>query len=520
MAGAPYGLPVIACNTGVPAPKIRMDALKQFPFPDGPETWLLVAAGILLLVFLAHHLARRTRRHRPGPSAPLIPKSPATETPPKPAPDLASPSEHSAPSSPESMESVDEAIQVGEVSALEEAEVFIQYGYLDRAANLLQQHLTSTATRDPGILETLLNLHLRLGNIDAYADLLEQASAIQSDPERLRQAIIAGLRADPENLPLRVLAQTSLGLGVQHVNTLLGIEPAPATPEAIEATAPAPTDTPPEIPAAPAPPQPVRANQPTFRKGLPLLQGEISLSTLNDEEKSVLRAFAEPARAARIHLAVGSPIDAIPALQRAIHAQPKALVNHVELLKIYQAHKQIDAFVRTLWQLFVVLGPSGQALKDRWLSIGFSLGQHPALEALAQARDSTRIETIGQRFGFRGLERGPARKRPLVELVRDNDATDATESSDATLQEIDSYLEFGQIDLALERLEQAILSDPMAVHLYPPLLELYDRMDALGRLTDFASQIKQRVQRPPEEVVAMMSALFQRLKDRTDRIAA
>ncbi len=407
------------------------------------------------------------------------------------------------------------SFDVVEADPMEEAQIFLQYGYYDRAAGVLRWLADKSETPDPRALRLLLEVYLRLERIDDCADILERLVTASGTDAALQQTLLAGLKVDPENLPLRVLAMNHFGLGVEEVNALIGFESPQAMPVMEEAAAAPPAPRAP-MPAAARPGAPAAPARPRH----PLLTGHAPLAPLSPDEKLVVCAFLRPAQEAKLHLLSGNHAGALQAFQRAIAAQPKALVHYTELLKIHQARRDAGAYARTLWQLYAVLGGAGLALRERLLAAGFALGHHPALEALAQSRDPGHIEAIGQRFGYLAKDTAPRRRLQIVDASQASGGIRSIDQHDDVLLEAESYIEYGQVEHALVRLEEAILADPAAVHLYPTLLELYDRMDDLARFSAFVARIKQLAQRPPEEVVAMLSSLYQRFKDRTEKIAA
>ncbi|MEW5892298.1 MAG: tetratricopeptide repeat protein [Pseudomonadota bacterium] len=405
------------------------------------------------------------------------------------------------------------AITVNEADPLAEASIFIMYGYHDRAAELLRWYLDDAGEAQAQVLQLLCDSYLKLRQVDDFADILERRLLLAGAEPALRDTLLEGLRLDPENLQLRVLAINYFGLDVDQINALLGLEPA-APESTAESRQPQTRPTPdPGVAGAAESSLPPPATQ----SGL--VDGRMPLAPLSQTEKLIVRSFTPPGRAAKLHLAMGNHDEAVAALHRALTKQPNALVHFTELLKIHQARRDIDEYARTLWHLYAALGNAGQSLKERLLAQGFSLGPHPLFEALAQARERSQIEAIGRRFGFHVADTMPLPKTALVEVSGADKPALAREGNDI-LREVDSYLEFGQIDQAVKVLESAILADPAAIHLYPPLLELYERMDDLASLTELASGIKRRVQRPPEEVVAMMTSLFQRMKNRREQLAA
>jgi tetratricopeptide (TPR) repeat protein len=406
-------------------------------------------------------------------------------------------------------------IEVREVDPLAEVEIYLQFGYLERAADTLRSYADSVGQSDREGLRRLLELYRRLGRIDDYAEILERLCTAGEGEVFAREAVLAGLAADPDNLPLRVVAETRLGLGVEQVNALIGYdagaEPTPAEQgKSLEAAPPTAASQ-----LGPAPTSDPEAPRPI----LPLISGEAPLASLSEEEKAVLRAFAPPGQAARLHLATHDLDEAVAALRQAIALQPKALSHFTDILKIFHARRQIDEYARTLWHLYCVLDGCGRPLRERLLGSGFALGRHPVFEALSKAKERRHLDAIGRHFGFLTEEPAPPKRLRLIDTFGQPDNTFADPVTDA-LREAESYLDFGQIEEALAILEAAVLENPLASRLYPPLLDLYDRMDALPRLAALAAEVKRRVRRPPEEVVPMMTGLYQRLKQRKEKIAA
>ncbi len=461
-----------------------------------------VLLGVAAFALIALAVLRRATRKPARPQhAALPPASPPTATrtfAPPPAPEPAEdfptvPSEGS--------------IEVREVDPLSEANIYLEFGYFEQAAESLRWYLNETGNADRQAMRKLLDIYLQLNRIDDFAEILERLGALGEDQDYLRCTALAGLAADRDNLQLRVVAETYLGLGPERVSQMFVPAEPPPIPELAE----------PETfaePSAPPPrqetPQPANSAVPSRR----LVEGDEPIAPLTPEEKAVLRAFAAPAMEARLHLAANNLEEAVPALRRAIVAQPAGLAHFTALLKVFFLRREIEEYARTLWQLFAVLGDYGRALRDRLLGMGFVLGHHTVFEALAQAQERWQTESIGRQFGY--VTDPPTPRRPflLVAVSQGAAGIRSGEPKHDALRDAEAYLEFGQIEEALATLEKAVLADPMSAHLYPPLLDLYERMDDLARFTALAGKIKRIVQRPPEEVVPMMSGLYQRLKQR------
>lgn len=233
----------------------------------------------------------------------------------------------------------------------------------------------------------------------------------------------------------------------------------------------------------------------------------------------MLRVFTHPAHEARMrrtearmHRESGDLDAAVASFRSAIAARPQALVNFVDLLMIFHRRREVEEYASTLWHLYTVLNGAGRALRERFLGMGFVLAAHPVFEALAQATDKHHLDKIGREFKFVSDE-AVSRKICLVEAVVD-ESDDAMAGDGDVLREASGYIEFGQVDQAIELLESAVISAPADEQLYPVLFDLYDRMDELDRLLALVSEIKQGGHRLPEEIVPMMLSLQQRLEQR------
>ncbi len=79
------------------------------------------------------------------------------------------------------------------------------------------------------------------------------------------------------------------------------------------------------------------------------------------------------------------------------------------------------------------------------------------------------------------------------------------------LKEVESLLMYGQLDLAVDTLEQAVLQYPQESQLYIMLFDLYERVEDWARLEHFLRILRERVVSLPEEVILAMSRLLQRV---------
>lgn len=417
------------------------------------------------------------------------------------------------------------SIEVAEADPLAEAVVYLEFGYLDHAAQTLRQYVDGPGSGNREVLRKLLQIYLQLGRIDEYADILERLWNAAEDQDFVQTAILDGLAVDVDNLHLRVVAESCLGLGPEQLRKLLGSDAVLVEEQQLdvgpESLPPMPaqvTESGSVQPSKSSGDRPLRLVQHLIRGGMRLP------SSFSQEEKAMLSVFTHPVHEARLHrsearlhIASGDLDAAEGALRRAIAARPLALVNFADLLWVLHRRKLLDEYAITLWRLYCVLNGAGRALRERFLGMGFALGQHQVLESLLQATDRRQLEEIGRQFCLLPAEKATSRKLQLVDVSRQEKESWPTDSPSDVLDEVNAYLEFGQIDQAIEILESAIINDPSDVRFYPTLLDIYDRMDELDRFIALSVKVKKLVQRPPEEVVPMMLSLQQRLQQRKQR---
>lgn len=412
------------------------------------------------------------------------------------------------------------SIEVVESDPLAEAAVYFEFGYFDHAAQVLRAYVDGAGCGNREVLRKLLHIYLRIERIDDYAEIVERLWDAGDDPTFVQSAILSGLASDVDNLQLRVLAESALGLGIEKLNKLLGIDE--GVKELMVANDDELSDASKAVAGDKAAPINVTNGHAAYRQTFRLIDGGMRLdASFSPEEKAMLRVFSHPAHEARLHRAEarmhrasGNWDSMIDALRRAIAACPTALVNHADLLWVLYRRKRHDEYARSLWHLYLILNGAGRALRERFLGMGLALGQHQLLEELLRAGGRGHYEEVGRRFGLLPRDGAAERRLSLVEAVAGEVLECPTTTECDVLVEVDSYLQFGQIDEAIDVLERAIFDAPSEAHLYPVLFDLYDRMDALDRLMALSAGVRKVVQRPPEEIVPMMHSLQQRLQQR------
>lgn len=460
-------------------------------------TLLLAASPAVLLGVL---LALRQRRASPPPASQLPPlkilrpqpaANPDTALATPPASDSAPPLTPAAAVASE-VASADELqleIGVADTDLLTEADVYLQFGYLDRAAALLRSYVDQNppASRE---LARLLGLYLRLHAIDDFTEILHRLAALGIMTEAdTAQAVVEGLRIDPDNLALRVFAEDTLGWDIATVSRRIGLRrPAGASP----------------LVAQPAG-QAVTAGD----GSVPLVCGSQPLAALNTHERLAICHLMPARQGVRILQQQGETATAIGTLEALLAQTRHPLTPLMDILHLYYRQADLAGFTRRLWQSFVLLGEHGAALRERLLRMGFALGRHPVLDVLASGADAARLEALGREWGFVPASPSAGSGLPLVSVTA---AAPATEARHDALAEADAYLDYGQTEQALAVLEQAVFANPSDVRLYPLLLDLYQRLEAADHLRALLQHLRQTLGRPPREIAGRLGQLRQLLK--------
>jgi len=376
-------------------------------------------------------------------------------------------------------------IGVADTDLLTEADVYLQFGYLDRAAALLRSYVDHNppASRE---LARLLGLYLRLHAIDDFTEILQRLAALGIMTEAdTGQAVVEGLRIDPDNLALRVFAEDTLGWDIATVSRRIGLR----------------------RPAGPAP-QPASQATAASDGRLQLVRGSQALAALNPHERLAICHLMPARQGVRILQQHGETATAIGTLEALLAQTRHPLTPLMDILHLYYRQANLAGFTRRLWQSFVLLGEHGAALRERLLRMGFALGSHPVLDVLASAPDSARLDALGREWGFVPPSSAADSGIPLVTVH----AAATTASRHDALAEADAYLDYGQTEQALAVLEQAVFANPADVRPYPLLLDLYQRLEAADHLRALLQHLRHTLGRPPAEVATRLAQLRQLLK--------
>lgn len=162
---------------------------------------LILEIVVVLLVAIEVYIrftGRRKSKKR-SPEAELPPRSLPVEPAPAPAP-------QGVPAAP-GQEVQEEALSGDDL--LQEAEIYMQYGHYSQAATVLRWYVDLQPGNGRAINQ-LLDAYLALEDLNAYAQLLDslgEAGAAPGDQVWWTRRVGEGLRRDPGNLELLVLAE-------------------------------------------------------------------------------------------------------------------------------------------------------------------------------------------------------------------------------------------------------------------------------------------------------------------------
>ena len=404
---------------------------------------------------------------------------------------------------------VEEAPVSQEVDALTEYKVYKQFGYHEKAAESLAQYLASgAATMSDGMRSTLVNelvqLWLDAKKPDELSDTLRQFASLLTKPQ-LSDYIKQGLAIDKNNLNLRVLAEEMLGWGVQQTSAEIGERSGLDAPQPKQKIRRAVREAEkmPEITDA----TPTRA-----RKELVTNSKYAGAILVRDEEKTALMGFMKPESGYRL-MKDGLAYDAaVSYANKAIRQANKPAALIIDALSLDYKNQNIDRFAQHLWQLYYTLGQYGRQVKERMLGWGLNLGEHPVFAQLEANPNETQLKEIGIAYGFldRGSSTQKAHRKPLIRTRTDDISVKQT-PAEKILRDVESLLMYGQLDEAMNLLEESILEYPDESQLYITLFDICERAEEWERLEQVLHKIRANIQHPPEEVVLAMSQLLQKI---------
>lgn len=396
----------------------------------------------------------------------------------------------------ESAETASAAVSAQEVDPLTEYQVYKQFGYQGKAAESLASYLNSIPDdedKPENLIRELLDTNLEVGNVDVLADNLQKYGSLISS-ELLTKYIRQALRLDSNHLRIRVLAEEGLGWNVQE------IERQAEDNSTVTASTSALSDS------------ISKGYEVEQAKRIPIVQGKKDFSEISQEEIGAITGLVRADKGAKILKDKVGYETASKQYDRAIQASEKPANLIIDALKLDYQHADIDRFAGHLWKLYQALGNYGRQVKERMLGWGYSLGYHEVFDDLEKGPDDQQIKDIGMGHGYlpQNIQKSKAQYRDLV--LQDSSLINTNVSpADDAIKEVESLLMYGQLDAAMDVLEQAVLKYPDESQLYITLIDIYERTEDWDRLGQFLRVLRERADRLPEEVVMLMSRLLQRM---------
>lgn len=406
---------------------------------------------------------------------------------------------------------VEEATTVSqEVDALTEYKVYKQFGYHEKAAESLSQYLTSgsSAASDgvrSGLVNELAQLWLDAKKPDELSETLRQFANLLTKVQ-IEDYIKQGLVIDKNNLSLRVLAEEMLGWGVQQASAEIGER------SGLDATA-QPKQKSRRVSFEVDREQEVEGLSPEkSRKELVTNSKYAGAILVREEEKAALMGFMQPESGYRLMKDRLAYDAAVSYANKAIRQANKPAALIIDALSLDYKNHNIDRFAQHLWQLYYTLGQYGRQVKERMLGWGLNLGEHAIFAQLEANPNEAQLREIGIAYGFldRVASTQKAHRKPLVRTRTDDISVKQT-PAEKVLRDVESLLMYGQLDEAMNLLEESILEYPSESQLYITLFDICERAEEWERLEQVLHKIRANIQHPPEEVVLAMSQLLQKI---------
>lgn len=396
----------------------------------------------------------------------------------------------------ESAETASAAVSAQEVDPLTEYQVYKQFGYQSKAAESLAAYLNGIPDdedKPENLIRELLDTNLEVGNVDVLADNLQKYGSLISS-ELLTKYIRQALRLDSNHLRIRVLAEEGLGWNVQEIERQAeGGSTVTVSTSALSDSI-------------------SKGYEVEQAKRIPIVQGKKDFSEISQEEIGAITGLVRADKGAKILKDKVGYETASKQYDRAIQASEKPANLIIDALKLDYQHADIDRFAGHLWKLYQALGNYGRQVKERMLGWGYSLGYHEVFDDLEKGPDDQQIKDIGMGHGYlpQNIQKSKAQYRDLV--LQDSSLINTNISpADDAIKEVESLLMYGQLDAAIDVLEQAVLKYPDESQLYITLIDIYERTEDWDRLGQFLRVLRERADRLPEEVVMLMSRLLQRM---------
>ena len=404
-------------------------------------------------------------------------------------------------------------VSVQEVDPLTEYKVYREFGYLDKAAEALLAYLKSHSSADSTLYFELAEIYLQTEQYEKLVDFVLD-NKVLFDRGQIEHLVKSGLEMDANNLDIRVLAEELLSWDVETINTqvlhdeskqkLSTEKDLVSQADALESGHLS------NLHAVETTHRTVSLNQSDK-----LVAGHGIVQNITQEELQVLAVMLPTDNAMKLMRGFADYATFSHKLNRVLPKLKNPASALIDALGLDYQNKNIDAFAKHLWELYSVLGKNGQNIKDKMLGWGYSLGHHELFNRLAMVTNEQEVKDIGKEFGYRAAVKNT--QNQFFPLVSDEEGMGLGKSLgrdvNSILQEADAYLMYGQLDEAMQTLEQGIKSHKSEPQLYINLFELYERAEDWERLEEFSKRLRTDAGNLPEEVILAMSQLTRKLKN-------
>ncbi len=410
------------------------------------------------------------------------------------------------------------SVSVQQVDSQTEYQVYKEFGYLDKAAEALASYLKVIPVQPKEQVLELLTLWLEVGDVEKFVEELSFFKD-QFTREDLETLIREGLAVESNNLSLRVFAAEEIGWDVDEINDEIGtndalenviqqqVEKEKKAPSTIAAAAPKISEPQVEVSL----PEGAQVDRKAYR----LIKGKEKLEDLTNDEITIIESFLPAAKSAKLLTGHVNYPRLVEHYNLAIDTTERPATLLIDALKVDYQYRNLNNFAYHLWRLYQVLGRHGQAVKERMLGLGYTLGRHPSFVNLLQSETEQGLRNVGLAYGF--VKDVNAEQKNRLELVQKNKNVEvlptdiSSEENDLNriLSEAEAELTYGELDGAMTTLEEGIFNLKDEPQLYMMLFNLYERAEAWERFDDFSKRLRREIKELPEEVLLFMSRLSQ-----------
>ena len=150
---------------------------------------------------------------------------------------------------------------------------------------------------------------------------------------------------------------------------------------------------------------------------------------------------------------------------------PNDFRSHIQRIYLLLQQQNTNAVYGALFDLFLVLGPNGLALRQRMLFNAQSLLTELDFNTLQQTLESGLTADIDISKPIQAvLSKGLSANHHFIEKIEQLNQTFSNAAEEAT-----HYVEYGQFDQARSVLEEAIIVTPRQLELHHDLLEIFQK---------------------------------------------